>query len=170
LDGHQTAAAISAAAVARAHGVTVSIDAGTMIPGINELLTLCDIVIASEKFATRHTGESSPESAAKTIFSPGRRFVGVTLGKEGSVGFDGTRVLRCPPFDVGEVVDTTGAGDVYHGAFVFAYAHGRAWAECMRFASVVAALKCTKLGGRTGIPDLKTTEAYIRCSPLAVRP
>ena len=52
--------------------------------------------------------------------------------------------------------------DFDHGAFAFAYAQGRTWPECMRFATVVAAVKCTKLGGRTGIPDLKTTEKLLR--------
>ena len=162
LDGHQTQAAIAAAKCAKKHGVTVSIDAGTILPGIDELLALSDIVIASEKFAARYTGETSPVNAVAKLFAAGCRFAGVTLGKAGSLGFDGTRTLSCPPFDVGKVADTTGAGDVYHGAFAFAYAQGRTWPECMRFATVVAAVKCTKLGGRTGIPDLKTTEKLLR--------
>jgi ribokinase len=162
LDGHQTQAALAAAKTARRHGVAVSIDAGTVVPGINDLLALCDIVIASEPFAARYTGEASPEAAARRLFAPGRRFAGVTLGKRGALGFDGTRVLRCPPFDVPEVIDTTGAGDVYHGAFVFAFTQGHPWDACMRFASIVAALKCTRLGGRTGIPDLATTEKLMR--------
>ena len=162
LDGHQTQAAIAAAKYARKHGVAVSIDAGTIVPGIDELLALADIVIASEKFALRYTGATSPEAATKKLFTAGCRFAGVTLGKAGSLGFDGTNRFRCPPFDAGNVVDTTGAGDVYHGAFAFAYAQGRTWPECMRFATVVAAVKCTKLGGRTGIPDLKTTEKLMR--------
>jgi len=60
------------------------------------------------------------------------------------------------------VVDTTGAGDTYHGAFAFAAAQGRPWDACMRFATVVAALKCTRLGGRTGIPDLRTAERHLK--------
>ncbi len=162
LDGHQTQAAIAAAKYARKHNVTVSLDAGTIVPGIDELLALADIVIASETFALRYTGEASPDTASKKLFTAGCRFAGVTLGKAGSIGFDGTNRFRCPPFDVDKVVDTTGAGDVYHGAFAFAYAQGRTWPECMRFATVVAAVKCTKLGGRTGIPDLKTTQKLMR--------
>jgi ribokinase len=160
LDGHQTRAALAAAAIARAHGVTVSIDAGTLVPEIDDLLARCDLIIASENFVARYTGEPSPRNALKRLFAGPCRFAAVTLGKKGSLGFDGKRFFRCPPFDV-KVVDTTGAGDVYHGAFVFAYAQGRAWPECMRFATVVAALKCTAFGGRTGIPDLKTTERHL---------
>ena len=161
LDGHQTQAALAAARFARKQGVTVSIDAGTLVPKIDELLALSDIVIASEKFALRYTGETRMDAAVKKLFSTGRRFSAVTMGKAGSVGFDGKNLLRCPSFKVA-VVDTTGAGDVYHGAFAFAYASGKPWAECMRFAAAVAALKCTRLGGRTGIPDLRTTQKFMR--------
>jgi len=161
LDGHQTRAALAAAKLARAHGVVVSIDAGTLVPDIEKLLAQCDLIIASEKFAARYTGEATPRSALKKLFADSCRFAAVTLGRKGSVGFDGKRFFTCPPFDV-TVVDTTGAGDVYHGAFAFAYATGRPWTECMRFATVVAALKCTRFGGRTGIPSLKTTQSFMR--------
>lgn len=161
LDGHQTLAAIAAAKAARKQGVAVSIDAGTLVPGIDTLLGLSDMVIASEKFAGRYTGESRMAAAVKKLFAGNCRFAAVTLGRAGAIGFDGHTLLRCPSFKV-DVVDTTGAGDVYHGAFIFDYARGKTWAECMRFAAAVAALKCTQFGGRTGIPDLKTTETFLR--------
>ncbi|HNX34565.1 MAG TPA: PfkB family carbohydrate kinase [Kiritimatiellia bacterium] len=161
MDGHQAKAAIAAAKIARKQGVTVSIDAGTLVPDIDELLGLSDIVIASEKFAGRYTGEADMAAAVKKLFAGNRRFAAVTLGKAGSLGFDGKRLIKCPAFKVG-VVDTTGAGDVYHGAFIFDYARGSAWAECMRFAAAVSALKCTKFGGRTGIPSLTTAERFMR--------
>jgi len=161
MDGHQAKAAIAAAKTARKQGVTVSIDAGTLVPEIEELLGLSDIVIASEKFAGRYTGEADKIMAVKKLFTGNRRFSAITLGKAGSIGFDGKRLFRCPAFKV-DAVDTTGAGDVYHGAFIFDYARGHTWAECMRFAAAVSALKCTKFGGRTGIPDLKTAERFMR--------
>ena len=161
LDGHQTQAALAAAKLARKHGVAVSIDAGTLVPKIDELLALSDIVIASEKFALRYTGETRMDAAVKKLFASGRLFSAVTMGKSGSIGFDGKRLLRCPAFKV-DVVDTTGAGDVFHGAFAFAFASGKPWGECLRFASAVSALKCTQLGGRTGIPNLKTTYKFMR--------
>jgi ribokinase len=164
LDGHQTQAALAASLLARRNGVAVSIDAGTLVPDIQALLANCDLVIASEKFAARYTGEASPQKALKRLFAGACRFAAVTLGKKGSVGFDGKTFIRCPPMDVA-VVDTTGAGDVYHGAFIYAYATGRTWPECMRFATAVAALKCTAFGGRTAIPDLKTTERFLWKQP-----
>lgn len=161
LDGHQTAAALAAAELARQHGVMVSIDAGTVVPGIERLLGLADIIIASEQFARRLTGLADPESAARQLFSGACRFSGVTLGREGCWGFDGQQSFQCPAFEV-EVVDTTGAGDVFHGAFAFALLAGRGWRECLRFASAVAALKCTRFGGRAGSPDLSTTEEFLK--------
>ena len=161
MDGHQGKAALAAAKSARKQGVTVSIDAGTLVPEIEALLGLSDIVIASEKFASGYTGEANMTTAVKKLFEGSRRFSAVTQGKAGSIGFDGKRLFKCPAFKV-DVVDTTGAGDVYHGAFIFEYARGNTWAECLRFATAVAALKCTKFGGRTGIPDLKTAERFMR--------
>jgi sugar/nucleoside kinase (ribokinase family) len=168
LDGHQTRAVLSAAKTARRKGVTVSIDAGTLVPGIEEVLALSEIIIASAHFAMRFTGLRSPSAAARKLFFPGCRFAGVTLGKRGSVGFDGKRVFRCPPYEVPAVIDTTGAGDTYHGAFAFAAAQCRPWEQCMRFATVVAALKCTRLGGRTGIPNLRTAERHLKKFETAI--
>ncbi len=152
LDGHQTEAAIAAAKIARKHGVIVSLDAGTVVPGIEKLLALSDIIIASEKFAGG--------SDAKKLFAGHCKFSAVTMGSRGAIGFDGKQVIKCPAFKV-RAVDTTGAGDVFHGAFIYKYATGGTWAECMRFASAVAALKCTKFGGRAGIPDLKTVMKFL---------
>lgn len=161
LDGHQTEAAVAVAKLARQHGVTVSLDAGTLVPGIEQLLELSDIIIASEKFAHGYTGQSNREAAAQKLFVPRCKLSAVTMGGEGSIGFDGREFFRCPAFKV-TAVDTTAAGDVFHGAFVYEYVRGGSWARCLRFASAVAALKCTQFGGRAGIPDLKTTEEFLK--------
>ena len=158
LDGHQIEAAIAAAEIAHGCGTLVSLDAGTPVPGIDTLMELSDIVIASGKFAVAYTGGSCARDSVKKLFFGSRKFAGVTVGKKGSVGFDGESLLECPHFDVDKVVDTTGAGDVFHGAFAVAVAHGKSWKECMRFATITAALKCTALGGRTAIPDFETVE------------
>ena len=160
LDGHQTQAAIAAAKRARAKGVTVSIDAGTLVKGIEELLELCDIVIASEKFAANFTGDANPENSARKLFGESRKFAAVTLGSDGSVGFDGKIIIKQPAFPV-KVVDSTGAGDVFHGAFIHQYVKGGGWADCLRFAAAVSAMKCMKFGGRTGIPTLAETEKFL---------
>jgi len=152
LDGHQTDAAIAAAKIARKHGVTVSLDAGTVVPGIEKLLGLSDIIIASEKFVGG--------ADARKLFVGHCKFSAITMGNQGAVGFDGKTLIKCPAFKV-RAIDTTGAGDVFHGAFIYKYATGGTWTECMRFASATAALKCTKFGGRAGIPNLKTVKKFL---------
>ena len=160
-DGHQTAAALAAAKIAHKYGIAVSIDAGTIVPGVEKLLELSDIIITSEKFAGSYTGETNTDVAVRKLFAANCRFSAITMGSKGSIGFDGKNLIKSPAFKV-DVVDTTGAGDVFHGAFIFEYTRGKTWGECMRFAAAVSALKCTKFGGRTGIPDLQTAENFLR--------
>ena len=161
LDGHQMAAALHAAQIARKNGVLVSLDAGTIVPGIEKLLTLSDIVIASEKFAERFIGEIDPEISVRKLFAGNCRFAAVTMGVKGSIGFDGETIFHQPSFKV-KVVDTTGAGDVFHGAFAYRFINGGDWSECLRFAAAIAALKCTEFGGRTGIPTLAEAELFLQ--------
>jgi ribokinase len=161
LDGHQTQAAIFAAEIARKYGVTVSLDAGTMVPDIKHLVELADIVIASEAFAAKFTGEMDTQNAVKRIFARGQtKFAGITMGNKGSIGFDGEKEYFQPAFSI-KAVDTTGAGDVFHGAFLYAHVNGSDWQTCMRFASAVAAIKCMKLGGRSNIPTLQEAERFL---------
>ena len=155
LDGHQTKAAIEAAKFARDNGILVSIDAGTIVQGIETLLELSDIIIASEKFIHNFCHEDDPQVASHKLFAMGStRFAGVTVGSRGSYGFDGENDYFQKAMPV-SVVDTTGAGDVYHGAFIASVINGKSWRDCMKTAAVTAALKCTKLGGRTGIPTIQ---------------
>ncbi len=161
LDGHQTPAAIAAAKAARAAGVHVSLDAGTMVDGIEELLQLSDVVIASEKFAKNYTKQDDPETACRLFFGIGNKiWTGVTSGARGSVGFDGTKFYHQPAFPI-EVKDSTGAGDTYHGAFIASYIAGYGWQECMRRATGCSALKCTKLGGRAGQPTAQQLDDFL---------
>lgn len=163
LDGHQTVGAHAAAKLARKHGVIVSIDAGTLRPGVKEILYDCDIVITSEFFAKQLTGIADYEKSLMELVKIGAKVTGITMGSKGSMCYDREqgRIITCPAFPV-EVVDTTGAGDVFHSAFAVKYASCRDILKSMRFASAVSALKCTKLGGRTGIPTLSETEDFLK--------
>lgn len=160
LDGHQTEAAIAAAKLARHAGVAVCLDAGTLVSGIDQIIQMTDVLIASENFAQRYTGQSNLEAALQHIAGQGPRWVVVTSGEQGSLGWDGQTLHRVAAFPV-QVVDTTGAGDVYHGAFIYRQLQGANLPDCMRFASAAAALKCQKLGGRTGIPSLTQLQEFL---------
>lgn len=164
LDGHQTAAALHAATAARDAGVIVCLDAGTLVPGIDELVRRCDIVIASERFAREFTGCRETDDALKALHQRGPRLTVITEGARGSVGYDGRASVRMPAFPV-RVVDSTGAGDVYHGAFLCRHLEGGTLAESMRFASAAAALKCEVLGGRAGIPSRERLDEFLRTHP-----
>jgi sulfofructose kinase len=87
------------------------------------------------------------------------RISGVTAGEKGCFLTDGKTELEIPVFEV-DVVDTTGAGDVFHGAFVFGLLQEWNLKETARFASAVAAIKCGKLGGRAGIPTLAEAQTF----------
>jgi sulfofructose kinase len=114
-----------------------------------EMAPLCDVVIASEQYAQLR--EAEPEAVVDELLAAGAGTAIVTLGARGAVGATAGERWREPAVAV-EVVDTTGAGDVYHGAYLVAHLEGAGLARAMRFAAVVAALKCRRPGGRAGIP------------------
>jgi len=151
LDGHQAEAALVAAELARQAGATVSLDAGRYHEYMDRLMELSHVVIASEAFGRELIGSDDPQRAVREIFSRGPRIAMVTLGSRGSLCLTSERLLQKPAFPVA-VVDTTGAGDVFHGAFCVGILEGWDVDQTIDFASAVAALKCTRLGGRTGIP------------------
>lgn len=170
LDGHHIDAALHAAKIARKAGVMVSIDAGTLVPSIERLLKLCDVIIASEKFAYRLSGKKKTEQSIRALEAFKPAICAVTSGADGVYWSKDGVHARQRSFKV-PVIDTTGAGDVFHGAFVAALAKGMNAAECMRFAAATAALKCTALGGRTGIPSYKQVVHYLHkgLKPLVVK-
>ena len=165
LDSHHPAAAVHAAEAVHAAGGTVFLDAGTCNERTCSLLPHCDVVITSEPFARNLIGRDDPEAVLKHLHGLGVTWAGVTLGRRGSIASDGREVITLPLHPVEPVVDTTGAGDVYHGAFAARYVEfvkaGQPpeLRECMRFATVVAGLKCRELGGRTAIPTRQEVDA-----------
>jgi ribokinase len=167
LDGNNLKAAIYGAQKAREFGVKVSLDAGSPYPGIEELLPLADILIPSEEFVLKHSGRSSVEKGAEAIvqrYTP--EIFAVTQGAKGGFIFDGGRFVRYEPFPA-EVIDTNGAGDTFHGAFLVSLFRGMAPMEAARFASAVAAIKCSHFGAREGIPGYEETLRFIRGSDMS---
>ncbi len=161
LDRHEIRAGIQAAQWVHESGAIVSLDAGTFVPEITELMPLVNVLIASYIFAKEATAQEDPAEAARALLSD-RKIAGVTCGDKGSwFATSGGGRFHVPAFEV-DVVDTNGAGDVFHGAFAFGLAKGWNAERCARFASATAALKCTKLGGRAGIPDLAEVEKLLR--------
>ena len=163
LDTTGRQAALAAAEIARDAGVPVILDADSLSrpQDIGDLLRTTDYLIASRVFAEALTGLTDPEAAAKSLAGYGSSVVIVTLGEEGSLTLAGGRSFHTPAFPV-EVVDTTGAGDVYHGAYIWGLLQEWSFEKTAEFASAVAALSCTRLGGRTGIPELDRAMEFLR--------
>lgn len=149
----------AAATRARAAGVPVVLDLGNL--RALELSEQADHVFASEECAQALLGRNDPTAALALLRRRPGQVVGVTLGPEGVVFDEGDGVRHQPAFEV-VAVDTTGAGDVFHGAYAFALAEGRAVAEAVVLASAAAAIACTTFGSRQGIPTADEVAAFLR--------
>lgn len=161
LDGLQMEAAIAAARWAKDSGMMVVLDGDTVRPGIDVLVGLADVLITSHGFAVQFTGEDDLEKAIIKMRSLGPWIVGTTLGADGCIMSWENNLFRSPAFKV-DVVDTTGAGDVFHGAFIYGLLKNWAVEKATVFANAVAAMKCRKLGGRTGIPALEEALSFLQ--------
>ena len=160
IDSLEPGAALAAARAAVEAGVPVVIDAGTLREGVRELLPLCDYIVASELFAEQISDGGDHIAALERMMEYHPEAAVVTLGERGCVALTGEGMLELPGFDV-EAVDTTGAGDVFHGAFVFGVLEGWDIERICVFSNAVAALKCRRLGGRAGIPDLAEAMSFL---------
>ncbi len=154
LDGHNTEAAAWAASVAREAGIPVTMDVDTVYPGFEKVLPNVDYLLASAEFPLAWTGLADPFEALAAIQEQyGMRVAGMTLGRDGALARAGGRFVYSPGYVV-QCVDTTGAGDVFHGAFCYAALQGWPLREALEFSNAMAALNCTALGARAGIRAL----------------
>ena len=163
LDGHDSEAALQAAKWAREAGIPVVIDIDQIYDSTTvELLALVDHLIAAEDFAQNLTGRDDDEGALRELAArfPQAR-TGITLGARGAIFLDDDDILLSPAFDVA-VRDTTGAGDVFHGAFIFGVLKGWDLDRIVRFAHAAAAIKCMQLGARAAIPSLGEIEDFLK--------
>jgi len=161
VDGYDMEAAICFADECRAAGGIVVYDAGSVKDGTVELLARTDVAVASRVFAEKMFGHRDGEAACRALVEMGPSYAGVTLGDEGAVGLDGEEFFEVAPFPVEPVVDTTGCGDVFHGALDVGILKGWDFPTCMTFASAVAAMKVRRLGGRAGIPTFDEATAFL---------
>jgi sulfofructose kinase len=161
LDGHEGDAALQAARWAKQDGILVSMDAEEPTQRREELFPLTDVLIVSQRFARALTGKTTPADILQVLAGLGPPCVGLTMGEAGSALLHRGEIVQAPGIPV-DVVDTTGAGDVFHGAFLYGLLQGWEARDILVFANAVAALKCTRLGGRTGIPRVNEVHAFLR--------
>lgn len=160
IDGHDTPAVEHAARIARSHGIPITVDVDTIYAGFERVLPLVDYLISSSEFPARWTGVADPLDALAEIQRHSEmRVAAMTLGAHGALAWsaqDG-RFFYSPGFII-NCVDTTGAGDVFHGAFCYAVLQQMTIANALEFSNAMAALNCTAFGARGGIATLE--EAY----------
>lgn len=170
IDGHDTAAVESAARIARSHGIPVTVDVDTIYPGFDRVLPLVDYLIASSDFPGRWTCMTDPFDALAAIQQQyGTRVAAMTLGAHGALALAEGRYLYSPAFVV-DCLDTTGAGDVFHGAFCYSVLQKMPLAEALEFSNAMAALNCTGEGARGHVAGIEEVRQLIACGARRSRP
>ncbi len=148
---------------ARAQGVPTVLDADVADAAVFDLLLpwVDEAVFSQPGLAGYAVGQSQVEDRLQFALDKGCKRAAVTLGEHGIVWADASGTHRLPAFQV-QVVDTTGAGDVFHGALAFAL--GSRWdvRRAFQFSCAVAAIKCTRPGGREGVPDFATAMLMVQ--------
>jgi len=163
IDGLMAEVSMLAAQIAKDKSVPVMLDAGRVRKGMIKLAALSDYVVCSEEFAREFCSDSGdfiPEKALQKMKVFNAKASTITLGSKGSFTMSGKEMFHTPSFRV-DVLDTTGAGDIFHAGYIYGLLQNWELKEVTRFASACAALKCRKLGGRKGIPDLKEVDRLL---------
>lgn len=157
-DGHEPELSLELAETAAFRNIPILLDAGSVHDGTLRLLPYTDYLIASAKFARELTGRRDLERALEVLLKQSS-CVAVTDGERGVIWEDAGGRGALPAFHV-TAVDSTGAGDVFHGALALALVRGRSFTSAMGYASAAAALCCMKMGARPGIPTHRELAAF----------
>jgi len=162
IDGFIPQEDLKAAKYAHDNGVKVMLDANIILDGTKDLLPYIDYLITSEAFLFEYSEKKGIEFSLKKIYRDAKPEILVTtFGSKNSVAFIDSKIVYVDSFSV-DVLDTTGAGDVYHGAFLYGIIKGWGVKDIMIFSSAVSAIKCKSYGGRQGIPDYKSTVDFLK--------
>jgi len=161
LDGLMKDISLYAAKRAKTLNIPIMLDAGRMRPGMLDLARLSDYVVTSEEFAKDLGWQLTQEALLKEKEKLGVKVLTITLGEKGSITISNDEFIQLSAFRV-EAVDTTGAGDVFHGGYIYGLLNKRSLKDAVTFASALAAIKCTKIGGRIGIPGLNEVRKFLK--------
>jgi sulfofructose kinase len=163
LDGHDIRAAIQCAKWAKEENIPTVVDLEKVESLTSELINEIDFLITSSRFPTLYTGISDQKEAFLELQKQIHGFLCTTLGHSGAMAWVNGEFFYAEGFRV-KPLDTTGAGDVFHGGFIYGFLQNWEVEKMLRFANAVAALKCRELGGRKGIPTLKETQYFLATS------
>ena len=164
IDGVDVHAALRAIEWARDASMTITMDGERIVPGIGNVWPRVDLLVCNPRFLASEAGTSDPEAGLRILASKGPPRVAVTLAEQGVLGLVDGRFVRAPGFRVSPIIDTNGAGDVFHGACAVGELRGWPLEWTLTFANAVAALKCRTLGGRAGIPTMPEVRAFLVAS------
>jgi sulfofructose kinase len=160
VDGVDAASAAVAVRWAREAGLRITMDGERVVDGIDAVWPAVDLLACNPRFVAQVTGHTGVAEGLAALAARGPARVAATLGAQGAIGLEGGRVVRAPGFTV-PVVDTNGAGDVFHGACAVGELRGWPFEWTLTFANAVAAMKCRTLGGRNGIPGLPAVAEFL---------
>ncbi len=163
LDAHDPPACLRLAQAARESGTIVSADIDNVYAGLPELLPFIDIMIGSKEFPQRVTGITDRRAALIELQARyGCAITGMTLGTSGALAYCDGQFIESPAFEApGGCKDTTGAGDAFHSGFLYGLVRGEEIETSLRFGNAVAAMKCSALGARTGLPTLAQLQKFL---------
>lgn len=169
IDGYDVDAAAHVARLARKHGVKVSLDVDTIYPGFESVLQHVDYLVASSSWPAKWTGEPDPFIALRYLQREYKfPITAMTLGHFGSLALENGAWAYSPAFEV-PCTDTTGAGDVFHGAFCYTMLANMPIQSALEFSNAAAAINCTAIGARGHIPTLREVENMIRLNASSRR-
>jgi sugar/nucleoside kinase (ribokinase family) len=165
VDGHQPDAALHYARRCRASGILTSLDGGGIRSNTHDLLAFIEVAVVAERLCEQM--RLTPFEMLDYLKARGCRIGGITSGERGLLWYDetgGVRSLSALPVSPRRIIDTSGAGDVFHGAYVYSYLAnpGATWDEHFRFARAAAAYKIQHLGNEAGLPTLTDIEEIRR--------
>lgn len=170
IDGHDTAAVERAAAIASEAGIPVTVDVDTIYHGFDRVLPFVDYLIASTNFPEQWTNERDPFKALELIQREYKmKVAAMTLGSHGSLALADGKFHYSPAFVV-NCLDTTGAGDVFHGGFCYGVLADWPLGRTLDFANAMAALNCKAMGARGGIRTRDKAEELIAHGERRVHP
>jgi sugar/nucleoside kinase (ribokinase family) len=155
LDGHLGDAALHYAQLCRARGILTSLDGGGVRGNLDQLLNFIDVAVVAERLCDQM--RLSPQQMLEYLKAKGCKIGGITQGEHGLLWFDeqgDISLLPALPVPREKVIDTSGAGDVFHGAYIasFLAAPDKGFAAHFHFARAAAAYKITRLGNEAGLP------------------
>jgi sulfofructose kinase len=159
LDGHEPNLSLELVDWADAEGIPTLLDAGSVHDGSLRLANKVTCLAASERFARDWCGCENMQQAVVKLGEIAPQAI-ITLGEQGLLWSLDREIGSMPAFEV-DVVDSTGAGDAFHGALALAMARGMEWQERLRFASAVGALTCTRLGARMALPTAEELQGLL---------